>query len=233
MTPPAVSITSLRHAWPGSDPVLDIAHFDVAAGESVFLVGPSGSGKSTLLGLIAGVTPVQSGRVEVLGEPMLADKSQKRDALRAAQLGVIFQMFNLVPFLSAIENVLLPLQFSPERRRRLEAAGKDGRAEAIRLLGELRLDTASQTKSATELSVGQQQRVAAARALIGGPGLVIADEPTSALDRAARDSFIELLMRECSASGAALLFVSHDEALASHFDRKVDLGAINRAGVTA
>ena len=233
MTSPAVSITSLSHAWPGADLTLKIERFEVAAGESVFLVGPSGSGKSTLLGLIAGVTPVQSGRIEVLGEPMLAEKSQKRDAIRASRLGVIFQMFNLVPFLSAMENVLLPLQFSPERRQRLEAVGRDGPAEARRLLRELRLDDTSLTKTATDLSVGQQQRVAAARALIGGPGLVIADEPTSALDRSARDSFIALLMQECSASGAALLFVSHDEALAAHFDRKVDLGEINRAGVTA
>lgn len=233
MTSPAVSITSLSHRWPGSEPTLDIERFEVAAGESVFLVGPSGSGKSTLLGLIAGVTPVQAGRIEVLGEPMLAGKPRKRDAIRASRLGVIFQMFNLVPFLSAVENVLLPLQFSPERRLRLEAMGKDGPAEARRLLCELRLDDASLTKKATDLSVGQQQRVAAARALIGGPGLVIADEPTSALDRSARDSFIALLMQECSARGAALLFVSHDEALAAHFDRKVDLGEINKAGVTA
>lgn len=233
MTPSSVSITSLRHSWPGAEPVLDIPRFEMAAGESVFLVGPSGSGKSTLLGLIAGVTPVQTGRVEVLGETMAADKAQARDAIRASRLGVIFQMFNLVPFLGAVENVLLPLQFSPDRRKRLEDTGRDGPGEARRLLKALGLDEASLAKKATELSVGQQQRVAAARALIGGPGLVIADEPTSALDRSARDAFIALLMGECSARGAALLFVSHDETLADHFDRRVDLREINTAGVPA
>jgi len=233
MTSPAVSITSLTHSWPGSDPVLDIRQFHVGSGESVFLVGPSGSGKSTLLGLIAGVTPVQSGQVDVLGEAMLPKKPQKRDALRASRLGVIFQMFNLVPYLNAVENTLLPLQFSADRRKRLQDSGVDGPDEARRLLRELGLGDASLGKRATDLSVGQQQRVAAARALIGGPGLVIADEPTSALDHSARDAFIALLMAECEARGAALLFVSHDETLARHFDRKVDLREINVAGVAA
>jgi putative ABC transport system ATP-binding protein len=140
-------------------------------------------------------------------------------------------MFNLVPYLSVVGNVTLPLKFSGRRRK---AVGGDADAEARRLLGRLGLtDEALLARRVSDLSVGQQQRVAAARALIGGPEIVIADEPTSALDSDARDRFIELLSEEAARTGAALLFVSHDASLARLFDRAVDLAEINRAGVSA
>lgn len=231
MTEPVTEIEGLRFAWKGGPPVLDIERFTLGAGERVFLRGPSGSGKSTLLGLIAGVLPPQSGQIRVLGADMASLSPPRRDRLRADRMGVIFQMFNLVPYLSVTGNVLLPLRFSAARRK---AAGNDPQAEARRLLARLGLeDEAMLSRRVSDLSVGQQQRVAAARALIGAPSLVIADEPTSALDADARDRFINLLSEEVERSGASLLFVSHDSALARLFSRAVDLAEINRAGVIA
>ena len=231
MTDPAIQIEGLRFAWKGAEPVLDVPAFTLARGERLFLRGPSGSGKSTLLGVIAGVLVADAGRVNVLGQELGSLSSAARDRMRADHLGVIFQMFNLVPYLSVVGNVTLPLKFSARRRK---AVGGDADAEARRLLGRLGLtDEALLARRVSDLSVGQQQRVAAARALIGGPEIVIADEPTSALDSDARDRFIELLSEEAARTGAALLFVSHDASLARLFDRAVDLAEINRAGVSA
>jgi putative ABC transport system ATP-binding protein len=172
-----------------------------------------------------------SGEVIVLGQDLATLEPAARDRLRADHLGVIFQMFNLVPYLSVIGNVTLPLRFSPKRRAAINGNEDD---EARRLLSRLGLtDETLLARRVSDLSVGQQQRVAAARALIGGPEIVIADEPTSALDADARDQFIDLLSEEARRTGAALLFVSHDAGLATHFDRAVDLGEINRAGVSA
>ena len=231
MSDAAIAMEALRFAWPGHPPVLDIDSFAMTRGERLFLRGPSGSGKSTLLGLIAGVLQPAAGRIEVLGRDMSALSAAARDRVRADHLGVIFQMFNLVPYLSVTGNVTLPLLFSPVRRK---TVGDDAEGEARRLLDRLGLsDPQLLTRRVSELSVGQQQRVAVARALIGGPDIVIADEPTSALDSDARDRFIELLSEEAARTGAALLFVSHDRSLASHFSRAVDLGEINHAQVAA
>ena len=231
MVDPVIDLEGLRFAWKSGPQVLDIDAFRVDAGERVFLRGPSGSGKSTLLGLIAGVLQPQAGRISVLGEDMGKLPAARRDRLRADRMGVIFQMFNLVPYLSVTGNVLLPLRFSPARRK---AAGNDPQAEARRLLARLGLqDECLLERRVSDLSVGQQQRVAAARALIGSPSLVIADEPTSALDADARDRFIALLSEEVERSGASLLFVSHDASLAGLFTRAADLTVMNKAGAPA
>ena len=231
MAEPIVSISNLSFAWTPGNEVLDISDFQLKAGERLFLRGASGSGKSTLLGIIAGVLEAGSGEVIVLGQDLATLEPAARDRLRADHLGVIFQMFNLVPYLSVIGNVTLPLRFSPKRRAAINGNEDD---EARRLLSRLGLtDETLLARRISDLSVGQQQRVAAARALIGGPEIVIADEPTSALDADARDQFIDLLSEEARRTGAALLFVSHDAGLATHFDRAVDLGEINRAGVSA
>lgn len=232
--PPALLIRDLRFAYGRSAPVvLDIARFEVAAGERVFLKGASGSGKSTLLGLIAGILSAREGEVSVLGERLDRLPPPARDRFRAARLGVIFQMFNLLPYLPVGANVVLPCRFSSERdQATVESGGAE--AEARRLLGRLGLDPdAVWSKRASALSVGQQQRVAAARALIGAPGLILADEPTSALDADSRDAFIALLKEECERSGAALIFVSHDGGLAGQFDRALDLADLNAARVPA
>ena len=228
MTAPIVSISNLHFAWSSGPEILDIESFELNAGERLFLRGPSGSGKSTLLGVISGVLEASSGHVELLGHDMTALPARKRDHLRADHLGIIFQMFNLVPYLSVIGNVILPLRFSRKRR---QAAGSNMDSEARRLLARRGLtDESLLNRRVSNLSVGQQQRVAAARALIGGPEIVIADEPTSALDADTRDRFIELLSEEAARTGAALLFVSHDASLARFFDRAVDLTTVNKAG---
>lgn len=224
-----VRAEQLKFGWPGAPLLLDIDQFALAAGERLFLRGPSGSGKSTLLGLISGVLTPQSGTIQVCGEDMHTLSGTKRDQLRADRLGVIFQMFNLVPYLTVAQNVALPCRFSKRRAAHVSEAGGITE-EAQRLLGRLGLDGQDLlNRPVTALSVGQQQRVAAARALIGRPEIVIADEPTSALDADSRDRFISLLIEEASATGASLLFVSHDAALSSHFDRALDLVQINQA----
>ncbi len=229
----AIALDQVVYRWPGqAEACLDIPTLTIAAGECVFLHGPSGSGKSTLLGLLGGVNVAQSGRVSVLGQEMGAIGASERDRLRAAQIGFLFQQFNLLPWLSAIDNVLLPLTFSADRKVRA-ASERPVRDEAHRLLTQLDLAPSLWSKCAAELSVGQQQRVAAARALIGRPQIVIADEPTSALDAERQIAFVDLLLRECAAARATLIFVSHDDRLAQHFDRQLALTDINRAASRA
>ena len=199
---------------------------DLPAGRTVFLHGPSGCGKSTLLGLMAGVLPASSGTVSLLGRPWAALPAGQRDARRADHVGVIFQQFNLLPYLTVLDNVVLPCRFS---RLRAQCCQPSVTAAAQSLLQRMGLPAELWQRRADALSVGQQQRVAAARALLGQPELVIADEPTSALDAALRDDFMALLMGECRASGSTLVFVSHDERLAGHFDERLSLPELNRA----
>jgi len=230
---PLLQVQQLRFRWQRAlPPCLDIDDFSVRAGERVFLHGPSGSGKSTLLGLLGGVLVPDAGRVTALGQEVSALPGAARDRFRVDHVGFVFQQFNLVPYLSVLDNVLLPCRFSALRAARARAASDGDLAhEARRLLEALDLPRALLARPATQLSVGQQQRVAAARALLGRPELVIADEPTSALDAATQQRFIELLLRECSAAQATLLFVSHDRRLATHFTREVALAELNRAAV--
>jgi putative ABC transport system ATP-binding protein len=230
----AVRLTDLRFAWPGqAQPCLDIAEFTVAAGESVFVHGESGSGKSTLLALLGGVLVPQAGSVNILGTELTRLSAGDRDRFRVDHTGFIFQQFNLIPYLSMQDNVLLPCRFSARRRQRALARSAALAAEAKRLLAELDLDESLWRRPVTQLSVGQQQRVAAARALIGAPELVIADEPTSALDAARQAAFLDLLARECAQAGATLIFVSHDARLASHCARSVALAELQRQGQPA
>ncbi len=231
---PVIALRDVRFRWTPDGPwVLDIPALVVRRGEHVFLAGPSGSGKSSLLSLIGGIAVPHAGEVRVLDRSLADLSPTARDRFRADHLGVVFQLFNLLPYLSVLENVTLACRFSPRRR---DAAGRHGgaAAEAARLLRELGLgDAALHARRATALSVGQQQRVAAARALIGRPEIVIADEPTSALDAELRTAFVDLLLRECSAAGATLVFVSHDRSLAERFPRRLALPEVNRAAALA
>ncbi|MDF3931517.1 ABC transporter ATP-binding protein [Pseudomonas citronellolis] len=225
-----LELRDLGFAWPGQAELLDIPHFTLGRGETLFLKGPSGSGKTTLLGLLGGVQKPQRGSIALLGEDLAQLSAARRDHFRVDHTGYIFQQFNLLPFLSVQENVELPCHFS--RSRAARARERHGSvAEASRtLLAHLGLgDESLQRRRADNLSIGQQQRVAAARALIGQPELVIADEPTSALDADAREAFLQLLFAECRAAGASLLFVSHDQSLARLFDRSLSLADLNRA----
>ena len=221
-TETVISIDELGFHWPGSPPLLAIPAFELRRGERVFCYGPSGSGKTTLLSLIAGMELPTSGSIRVLGQNLAELGPGARDRLRGDEIGYVFQQFNLVPYLSVLDNVLLPLSFSRARRTRMNSTPPA--AEALRLLQALGLQEALQHRLPEALSVGQQQRVAVARALMGAPSLIICDEPTSALDADARDDFMSLLLEQCAASAAALLFVSHDRALERHFSRTLALG---------
>ncbi len=231
MTEPAIRIAEAVFRWRAAQaPTLDIPALTVAAGEQVFINGPSGSGKTTLLNLLGGVSVPQSGTVEVLGRVLTALTGAARDAFRGDHVGFIFQQFNLVPYLDVVENVLLPCRFSALRRARAGEAAGGSEAEARRLLGHMGLaGGVIDGHRVSELSVGQQQRVAAARALIGRPDLVIADEPTSSLDADAQAAFIDLLFAAIQATGASLVFVSHDRRLEGRFGRSLALAEINRA----
>ena len=226
---PAVELERLRFAYGAGANVLAIEALRIARGETVFLHGSSGSGKTTLLGLLAGVLRATSGSVKVLGSDFTTMSSGARDSFRAKHLGYVFQMFNLIPYLSVQENILLPCRLDASRRQRVGAVSlPDAAAEMAE-----QLDIAAYLhKPVTELSVGQQQRVAAARALIGHPEVVIADEPTSALDTDRREQFLKLLFASCDKAGATLVFVSHDLSLQSLFSRTVSLSSINTASQT-
>jgi putative ABC transport system ATP-binding protein len=222
-----IRMSHVRFAWPGRNPFsMTVDTFSLPAGRRVLLIGPSGSGKSTFLGLVCGIVAPQAGSIEVLGTDITRLPASARDGFRAEHCGIIFQIFNLLPYGTVIDNVLLPLSFAPGRRKRATAKGK-AETEAVRLLTRLGLDSRhTHGPSAADLSVGQQQRVAAARALIGAPELIIADEPTSALDRNRQASFLDLLFAEVAQAGATLIMVSHDETLAPRFDEVLRLNDI-------
>lgn len=229
MPDPVLALSDLRFDWGGRAAFsLAVPQFSLAQGESVLLLGESGSGKSTLLSLICGTVLPQSGSVTVAGTELTKLSGGARDTFRAEQIGVIFQQFNLLPFGTIADNILLPLRFAPKRRKR---AG-DARAGALRLCQTLGLPDSAFAANASTLSVGQQQRVAVARALIGQPPLIIADEPTSALDANSQAAFLDLLFDQVSANKASLLMVSHDPRLAERFDRVVqiaDIAQVDRA----
>ena len=220
--PPAVELRDVLFRWQDDDAfALELPALTLAAGERLFVHGPSGSGKSTLLNLIGGVVQPERGEVRLLGQPLAALGAAARDAFRAAHTGFIFQQFNLIPYLSVLDNVLLPCRFSPQRALR---AGQVT-LEATRLLDALDIDRELWLRPANRLSVGQQQRIAAARALLGKPEIIIADEPTSALDASRQAAFLDLLLAEADAAGSSVLFASHDLALAGHFERTLELAA--------
>ena len=226
----AIQIENLYFQWHKNGPViLDLPELIIKRQERVFIKGPSGSGKSTLLNILGGLLLAQKGQVNILGNNIESFSGAERDHFRAQHIGFIFQMFNLIPYLSVIENVLLPCRFSKKRETNVLDRSVSLHAEAERLLAHLDLTGPLLHRSVTTLSVGQQQRVAAARALIGRPELVIADEPTSSLDADRREAFLKLLLNECAEQKTTLLFVSHDARLESQFDRSIPLEDINRA----
>jgi putative ABC transport system ATP-binding protein len=228
----AIELSGMYFSWGGGrDPVLSIEKLQIQSGERVFIEGPSGSGKSTLLSLIAGVITPQQGKIRVEGYQLETLKGAARDRIRADHIGYIYQMFNLIPYLTVLENVTLPCRFSQRRRDRASNRSAEVNLEAMRLLHGLGMgDTSVIKKPAIELSVGQQQRVAAARALIGTPEVIIADEPTSSLDADRREAFIRLLFNECDRADTTVVFVSHDTSFETLFDRSIRLSDINAIG---
>lgn len=226
-----VELSNAQFVWPGSDnATINIPQLHIAQGEHVFIKGPSGCGKSTLLALLTGINTLTSGSLSVLQTDIAKLRASQRDKFRADHIGYIFQQFNLLPYLNVLENVLIPCQFSAVRRNRVapDASASLLEEQATKLLKRLHLPEELHNKPVSELSIGQQQRVAAARALIGQPELVIADEPTSALDHDNRTAFIELLMEQANQANATLVFVSHDPTLEALFDRTLNLPELNQ-----
>ena len=214
----ALQLSQLSHAWGNAPPLFDIAQLALLQGENLFIQGPSGCGKSTLLGMLAGVISVSHGHLEVLGQNMVKLSSVARDRLRGEHMGVIFQQFNLLPYLDVQANVLLPTRLFPSRAKAAAQDWGDAQAQALHLIQTLGLSPSVWHQPVHQLSVGQQQRVAAVRALMGSPRLVIADEPTSALDDANQLEFLDLLLGTARKQAASVVMVSHNAHLAQRFD---------------
>jgi len=223
---PILQLGKVRFRWSGRAGFsVAVDQFTVKPQEKVLLLGESGSGKSTLLSLICGTVLAQEGTVNVAGTNLATLSGGQRDRFRAETIGVIFQQFNLLPFGSVTDNILLPLQFAPQRRKRVDAPNE----EAKRLCEQLGLPSSLLTERAATLSVGQQQRVAVARALIGDPPLILADEPTSSLDAGSQANFLDLMFKQVDANGVAVMMVSHDPRLADRFDRVIEMKDIARS----
>ncbi len=220
----AIVLHNVIYRYPKSSvTTLKIEHWQVKQGEHVFIQGLSGSGKSTLLNLLAGILVINEGDMQVLGQSIPDMTSRQRDAFRAQNIGMVFQHFNLIPYLTVLENIELSAHF----------VGTDSNTVLQRcetLFKGLRLDTELMTRRADSLSVGQQQRVAIARALINQPRLLIVDEPTSALDNEAKSGFITMLMELVKQNKTTLIFVSHDEGLMPHFSTQIRMTDLNVPG---
>ena len=215
-----IELDHVTFRWPGhGTDIIAVDELSLDGGEHLFVRGASGSGKTTLLNLLAGVHVPTTGEIRLLGEDIAALSPSKRDRFRADHIGVVFQQFNLLPYLSVVENVVAACAFSKRKRERAGEVDETAR----RLLRSLMLGDDLHTAPVAKLRVGQQQRGAVARALIGGPEILIADEPTSALDAGNRDRFLDLLFHEVAAQGCTLIFVSHDPQLAGRFDRVIEL----------
>jgi ABC-type lipoprotein export system ATPase subunit len=216
-------IDKLRKSFPqpmgGRLVVVDVPHFELLAGEQVVLRGESGSGKTTLLHLISGITKADEGRIVIDGVDLTAMSEAGRDRVRAAKIGYVFQTFNLLPAFTALENVRLGMSFGRGQRpshRAQELLHRVGLSERVHY-------------RPSQLSVGQQQRVAVARALANQPKLLLADEPTANVDPANQQRIIDLLREVCRDEGVALLLVTHSDQIASQFDRVELLEKLNRS----
>lgn len=221
---PIISLNNITYTWPGeAKPTLKIDSLLINKGEKVLIKGRSGSGKSTLLSLLSGVQVVDTGELIIKGENLKHMKPEERDNFRGNHIGYIFQQFNLLPYLTVSENILSPLIFSELKKNREK---EDHHSRVKLLLDHLSLDV-DPNKSVQSLSIGQQQRVAAARALIGEPEIIIADEPTSALDRITSEDLIQHLFKECERLDTTLIFVSHNDSLDSLFPRIIKIEELN------
>ncbi len=229
----SVFLKNLRFAYPGAHEkqLLNIDQWSVQAGERVFLQGESGSGKSTLLNILSGILTGNTGVVSVLGQRLDHMSGRQRDRFRANHIGYVFQQFNLVPYLSALDNIRLANRFASAGTGKVhgEAPSLSGMQT---LLSGLQLAQPEWHKPTAQLSMGQQQRVAIARALVNQPELLIADEPTSSLDQGNRDNFMSVLLDYVDRRDITLIFVSHDRALAHYFSRVDRLTDINGAECT-
>ena len=218
-----VKIESLRFQWSKNNNFkIFIPKLEVSRGKKVLFLGESGSGKTTLLSLICGFLEPLSGSISI-NDKIISDlTSTNKDAYRSDNIGIIFQQFNLLPYANVIDNIILPLYFSKQRSKKVENKINS----AMNLCDQLRLPESILNQKASNLSVGQQQRVAVARALIGSPSIIVADEPTSSLDTEAQELFLDLMFDQISKNSSTLLMVSHDKSLTNYFDQVIDINEI-------
>ena len=218
-----VKIESLRFQWSKNNNFkIFVPKLEVGRGKKVLFLGESGSGKTTLLSLICGFLEPLSGSISI-NDKIISDlTSTNKDAYRSDNIGIIFQQFNLLPYANVIDNIVLPLYFSKQRSKKVENKIN----AAMNLCDQLRLPESILNQKASNLSVGQQQRVAVARALIGSPSIIVADEPTSSLDTEAQELFLDLMFDQISKNSSTLLMVSHDKSLTNYFDLVIDINDI-------
>ena len=218
-----VKIESLRFQWSKNNNFkIFVPKLEVGRGKKVLFLGESGSGKTTLLSLICGFLEPLSGSISI-NDKIISDlTSTNKDAYRSDNIGIIFQQFNLLPYANVIDNIILPLYFSKQRSKKVENKTN----AAMTLCDQLRLPESILNQKASNLSVGQQQRVAVARALIGSPSIIVADEPTSSLDTEAQELFLDLMFDQISKNSSTLLMVSHDKSLTNYFDQVIDINEI-------
>ena len=218
-----VKIESLRFQWSKSNNFkIFVPKLEVGRGKKVLFLGESGSGKTTLLSLICGFLEPLSGSISINDKIISNLTSTNKDAYRSDNIGIIFQQFNLLPYANVIDNIVLPLYFSKQRSKKVENKTN----AAMTLCDQLRLPESILNQKASNLSVGQQQRVAVARALIGSPSIIVADEPTSSLDTEAQELFLNLMFDQISKNSSTLLMVSHDKSLTNYFDQVIDINEI-------
>jgi putative ABC transport system ATP-binding protein len=229
----AIAWKNLAFTWPKSGFTVEPPDLELSVGESIFIHGPSGCGKSTLLSLISGVIPAHKGHLQMLGVDMAQLSSAKRDNFRGENLGIVFQQFNLIPYLDVMSNVLMPTRMFPKRLARSVERHGGAIQQAEVLFEKLGLPLSIKSQKVNQLSVGQQQRIAVARALIGYPPIVIADEPTSSLDEVNKNEFLELLLSVARDANTTVLLVSHDTRIASSFDHVLSLTAKGNTHVMA
>ena len=220
MNEETIRLDSLRFYWSkNADFKIYIPKLEIGRGEKVLLLGESGSGKTTLLSLICGFLSPISGDIFLNEQKLNGLKANKKDQFRSDNIGIIFQQFNLLPYANVIDNITLPLYFSKKRDSRVT----NHREAALNLCRSLQLSESTIAMQANKLSVGQQQRVAVARALIGNPSLIIADEPTSSLDASTQKKFLDLMFRQIEEHKSTLLMVSHDSSISNYFDRTINI----------
>ena len=224
----SIAIKNLSFAYKSAEGFgLSIPELHLSRGKTYLLLGPSGSGKSTFLNLLAGILRAQSGALHIADQDMMTVGASAIDRFRGEHIGFIFQSLNLIPWLTVRDNIALGLTFAPKRRQSLEQETLQAIADLAQAMN---IDAALLTSSAGQLSIGQQQRVAAARALIGAPDIILADEPSSALDDANTTAFFDLLMARLDRSRQMLLVVSHDTRLVDYFDEVLQIGDIIEQG---
>jgi putative ABC transport system ATP-binding protein len=230
----ALELRQIEFAWPNqTKPLFVIPELSLQQGQTLFIGGPSGSGKSSLLSLIAGIQLPRKGSCQVLGTSLKQLSSSERDRFRGEYLGLIFQQFNLLPFLTVEENIELPSKLFASRLQKSTQLFGSVKRHIDTLCTALHLQPSLRRRQARLLSVGEQQRVAAARALLGCPALIVADEPTSALDEDNKLDFLNLLLSTASAQNTSVVTVSHDMRIASNFDHVFQMPKMESSHVLA